>query len=641
MSSTDLALLRAWLRGLNDDGFVALPPATRDGGPFDAADVGVAAAEEAEARGLSPDVSWVGWHNQSHAFEGGRLTGVQHVYHGGDLAEVRRRLSTLPDRFELGGGGSEDEAFTIAVRFDPSAIDLTDDDAVDSALTAMETDRHWYGDHPRMRLRAPLADGAVTWLHAVVADGATAGHRARAFALLDSQDAVTDGELDEAVRALRAGVDQPPAAPAHVVVNLLRERGRLGDAATLATDLATALHDRGEPGAGSLLVLAPTTETVEVARRIDAHVAEARIAAALDGNDAWAVGVEIAERLSSQGVDGAAVDRFIVGLQTLTPAPFDPAPTTEAEAARLAALLTEPRLPERQRAVLLAWTRRLPEGHVYRSAGAGTVAALDAAVAEAGERLAAAGLDGWCPPIGLDSPHALWETLGEVRDLSPAQEEWFRATLLAPPAAAADVLDAYLLEALVACGRFTMADGDALLKGWRRRFVRRPGPYARVQPALISLVIGLFEAEHPRAEEVWTAVMQLKQAWARPLQLLLTMYEDVDDAVLERLRGVIVDGDLYDQPAAIVAYLFLYAEQAEAEPFEAAVSYVLGEAPGAEVAVRFALELLAGNPRLLSPRYVHPAVAEAGRRAIADDELPADFLRRVARFVGDGARGTA
>ena len=77
------------------------------------------------------------------------------------------------------------------------------------------------------------------------------------------------------------------------------------------------------------------------------------------------------------------------------------------------------------------------------------------------------------------------------------------------------------------------------------------------------------------------------------------------------------------------------------EPFEAAVSYVLGEAPGAEVAVRFALELLAGNPRLLSPRYVHPAVAEAGRRAIADDELPADFLRRVARFVGDGARGTA
>ena len=458
--SSDRVRLRAWLKALNDERFVALPPATRENGPFDAADVRVAAAEVIAARGLAVETPFIGWHSQSDAFDrAGRLVGAQYIYHGGDLAEVRRRLATVPPEFEIDGGTNAEEAFLLRARFDANMFDPDEAVAVEAGLAGLEVGSHWIEGQSRARLLRLPDQAALAWLHRVLAGSTEDQLRARAWILLDAAEDLTADELGLEVAQLNPG-------------------------------------------------------------------------------------------------------RFAKSWVAVTPA-----------------------------------------------VGVGP---------------------GWRPP-SVASHYDLWPTLDEVRDLSDEQETWFRATLLDPPTEAVAELDAYLLEPLVACGRFTTADADRVLRGWRRRFVRKPEPYSRVQPALLSLVIGLFETDHPRAEEVWAAVMALPQKWARPIQAVLSLY--ADDDVRPDLRDAILTTHLDERFGAVVGYLFLTAEHEDASPAEAAVSYVSGGAPAAQVAVRLALELVAGHPRLLSPRFVHPEVRAAGEELLGEAALPEAFLAAVQEFL--------
>lgn len=399
---SDLAILKAWLKRLNRDAFVALPPATRDGGPFDAADVHVAAAEAIHARGLPADTAYVGWHSQSEAFNrSGRMVGVQYIYHGGDLDRVRAELATVPERFTIDGGEDEETAFRLGLRFDPDEVGTSDRVGVSAALSAMGATGYWLEYDPRLQLPAPLDGPRLAWLHEVAVQRDLPDDlRSEAWRLLDSQDAVTDSELDTAVAELLIEPDGAWAGSSSSAVFALWQRGRHEQAQALAVAVgrAFATDDWFD---GELLALAPGQETLAAARTLGLAAAEARIAGHLTSAEPWVEAIGIAERLRTEG-RSVALERLVEALPQLAPALVADLPddTVTWAVGNLARLLVEPTLPTWLRSALLerascvlggltpdgTFARR--QGHIYAQAERETLIEASGAMARAAQLVA-------------------------------------------------------------------------------------------------------------------------------------------------------------------------------------------------------------------------------------------------------------
>lgn len=645
--TSDLTVIRGWLRGLNDDSFLALPPATSRGGPYDAADVHTTATEVLAERGLPADTAYIGWHSQTEAWDRrGRLVDLQMVYFGGDRALVRERLLTVPGPFEIGGGATDEEAFHIGRRFDASSIDRRDPDQVEAALEPLHHG-HWRDGELQFRLDRQLSSSAIQWLHELVLDPAVGiGHRSTAFELLAASGAVTDEELASVhteVAAAYAAADEghPPwYAAATALIPLLVQSGRLEEASRLAADAVAAGPTGWE--AELFALAAPSPETQRVAEEFGLTLAQARIAAALAGSSPRAEVVAQAERLREVGATSEALKSVV---STLPQVPAEPAevgtvaPLAQT-ARRCAEVLTDPSVP----AWLLADVRRtLAPGLVdlqddgewaaysrspYRHDPLEDRVALAAAMASSQQRLddeLGEEARAWQPPE-TDSKYSLWKTLDEVRDLTDSQEEWFRATLLDPPAGAAAELDAYLLEPLIACGRFTRDDADALMPVWRKRFARKHDTYQPVQPALLSFVLGLQAVEHPKTEQVRTAVLKLKAAWARGTQHVLRAFAEEDPRA--DLRELVCTTHLQEQHGALMGLMLSEARLQGGTPLEALVR-AHEQLP---LKTRdLGLELASEHPRLLNDHVDDtPGRRERAARIAADTSLPEGFRAHFA-----------
>lgn len=308
------AIIKAWLKSLNDDQFIALAPPTASKGPEDAMDVHMVAAEERDARKLPDDTPYVGWHSQTTAWTGGDLTGIQAIYHGGDREIIRRRLETVPEPFEISGGLDDDMAFLLAVRFDASQFDLGDPDAVEAGLDKLRGGAGRLGDFSRIDLESPLTAGQVEWLHQVLADEKVDPYqREYAMELLISTDAITDAEVEQ-MRA-QGMAAEPQNVAYNPLIDLLRRRGRIDEASALAIVI-------GEPES---LLLAPSPQTLAHAGEQKQYAAQAQIAAALDGTEIRPTAVALAEQLRASGAtESDEFKAFVRRLATLYVAPTLP-----------------------------------------------------------------------------------------------------------------------------------------------------------------------------------------------------------------------------------------------------------------------------------------------------------------------------
>ncbi|WP_256838006.1 hypothetical protein [Ornithinimicrobium faecis] len=648
---SDLSAIRAWLKSLDGEDFVALAPASTRGGPYDADDVHVTATEVLRDRGLPADTPYIGWHAQTQAWDRkGRLIDLQMVYFGGDRARVRERLETIPDPFEIGGGSTDEEAFHIGPRFDAAAIDRARPEQLAAALEPLHHG-HWRDGDLRFRLDRQVGASALEWLHSVVVDPAIeAEHRSTAFELLAASEAVTPQELvavhaEVASAYAQPGEGHPPwYAAATSLIPLLLEHGRAREAGLLA---ARAAARRPEGWEAELFALAaPSPETLAVAGELGLHLAEARIRAALAGTSPRAEVIAVAERVRATA-DSAApeLDALVSSLPQVggVTAPVGTVAPLEQSARRCSEVLTDPAVP----AWLLNRVRRkvAPDladlqadgewaaysGSPFHDESRDDLRELAAALAASAQRLAEELGDAalaWEPPA-TDSKYSLWRTLDEVRDLTKAQEAWFRATLLDPPPGAAAELDAYLLEPLVASGRFTREDADALLPGWRKRLARKHDTYQPVQPALLSFVLGLQAVDHPKAEHVRSTVLGLKPVWARGIQHVLRACADGDPRA--ELRRLVAATHLQEQHGAAVGLVLSEARMTGVTPLEALARTHADLPRGVDVR-SLGLELASAQPRLLNDNVQDsPGRQELAEQIVADVSLPESFR---ARFGG-------
>lgn len=413
-------MLKRWLKSLNDDTFIALAPPTKSGGPYDAAHVHEVALETIQARGLPLETPYIGWHSQTEAFNSkGRLVDVQAVYHGGDRDVIRMRLATIPETFEVSGGESDDEAFMIARRFVPDAIDLDDAKAVAQALATMHHGS-WLGDHPRMHLSRQLSVSQLRWLHERLADPATElENRIRVFELLHASEDLTDDELDTLAAAPHAvfaeSADDELDGHALLLVNALFERGRTSEAEAIALRMAgprDVLY-------ASPLRLVPTPATLAAAERLGQELIAISIRATVTATPVRQVAIERAVQLHAAAAeaDTAAATasetatgteevlrQLVTALPELEAAPPAPrAVSTEDFAGLFADLLEDPSVPawlldrllDRHAAQLAdlrddgTWTGSAPRG--WQRVSPDRLRALAAALQSARARVAATG----------------------------------------------------------------------------------------------------------------------------------------------------------------------------------------------------------------------------------------------------------
>ena len=113
-NTSHLSQIRSWWKTLSDDHFIALDPPTTD--RYTQGHLHEDAAEAKAEYDLPHDISYAGWHWQTHsrAFtKKGELLEPLYIHWGGDRDTVRAHLTNLPDGWKLTGGETDTQSFRL------------------------------------------------------------------------------------------------------------------------------------------------------------------------------------------------------------------------------------------------------------------------------------------------------------------------------------------------------------------------------------------------------------------------------------------------------------------------------------------------------------------------------------------------
>ncbi len=642
---SDLTLIKRWLKTLNDETFVAMPPPNSD--RFTQDDAHYDAHEEIAERGLPSDTPYIVWHHQGHCFKrSGEMTRELHVYFGGDRCVVATKLATAPDRFVVSGGDSDEEAFRLQRRLHLDAVDVTDPDAVAQVIERLNQGRSWRGDGRPILAETPAAE-TVVWLRGVFADpDARRDNRVGALEILEGAEAVSEADLTIALEQSESLFAEDDGWP-YKVLCAVRQAWAVGR--TDAEPLVRRLVASGGDLAEHTLMTWPDAPAVEEARALGFVVTAARVRAAVEGREAREVTLEDIVAAHDRG-DADSAKALAFELPTIKPAPGDMQEGFSVfDFPQILKVVLDSTLPIWIRGLVADAHERtyfskkddLDRGlsaYYYPDRDYSSIrAALNEwpdAVSAVREEL---GDDAWRGP-DLDNKWQCQRTLAVVREIDEPQERWFHQHVQdAVRREQPRDRDAwgYLLEPLVANGRFTDDDAEAVLGVWRKQLVGKADDYQRTQHPLLSLALGLLHLEHPQAATVTAAIDKLKTKWALPLKYVLLGYGEADWR--EELWEAAVTSHLDIQYGAMAGYVLLDARIRDIPPLHAAIQAYqrtpeLSSPPRSsvsEAAWKLALEFASGHPRLLNRNG--PDTEDHKQAAIrikTDPQLP-EALRAV------------
>jgi hypothetical protein len=530
ITPSDLDNVRAWWRTLGGEGFVTLPPPTRN--RYTQSDGHHDAAELFAARGLDSGTSYAYWQWQSHqAFDrSGALIRELMLHWGGDHAVVAAGLGSGPAGYQIADGGPQG-AFRLdrITQRDGSGMPDHEDPA---AVRQFLDDLDEPSDHSRLPYHyRPLTGTESDWLHDRLRDPVDLSISARFVTSLERRDALTYEEASRLLPAWRecyAGrltkwrgwrsllrallrhdhdqvwnaVESVGAEAADVLGEVPSERGLTvvrdmalgGDSSAVAAWLKVhqAIHQPGwVPAAASL-----AAELIEHGTQdgpMHALSAALRIAV-----------------VKQRRQDSGAVHRADVSLGALTSVQ----------------LSTDERLPRRLRAVAgdaarehVARLREEATRHGPAYAGfTGTTAEDALAAADRFEAVRDELLAGTGPELAAYEG-TLVEVWHRYRTLTDADVGWLR-TQVADDRTQLQGLG-FCLELLYAHGAATEADVDALVPRWKRDLTKKyRTTYTEWRHPLVTLTCLALDLGHPVAADLLAWWAKPKPLWKNSLRLL-------------------------------------------------------------------------------------------------------------------------
>ncbi|QNS07922.1 hypothetical protein [Streptomyces xanthii] len=534
---SDLAAIKTWWKHLGDDGFLVLPPPGR--GRYTQSDGHEDAAELRAHQGLPAPVSFAYWHWQSHerAFDrSGALTGELVLHWGGDHTVVTAGLGEGPPGYRLENGGPQG-AFVldrITHRDAAGLPDPADPDGVRQFLAEL--------DEPLDRSRhpstyRPLSPSQADWLHARLADPLDLAAATPFAVSLERRDALTPDETERLLHAWQA------AYP-----------GRLADWEAW-DDLLHALlrqdHAQAWAIVDALGARASDTLTEVPSERGLAAVREFALAGersavrdwltlyrAFEEPDAVRAAVRIAAELAAHDAPEASLRSLRSALTGALTAGWREETGAGYRVQQLYAGLmdvrcaTDPRLPRDLRVLaahavhdrvdLVREAVLRPEGSVFTGVDTVEVLADLDRFAEAVEGL----LAGAGPDLTAYQG-ALCDVWHRYRTLTDADEAWLHARVADPDTELQGL--GFCLELLLAHGRATRADADALLPRLKELTKKYETTYAEWRHPLVTLTCLALDLDHPAAAKLVAWWNGKRPVW-KDQQRLLTHLGAPDEA---------------------------------------------------------------------------------------------------------------
>ncbi|MEH1017430.1 hypothetical protein V6U90_30610 [Micromonospora sp. CPCC 206060] len=527
---SDLDSIKAWWRTLGGDGFVVLPPQTRN--RYTQTDGHEDAAELFAARGLGAGTSFAYWHWQSHqAFDrSGALTGELMLHWGGDHAIVAAGLGTGPAGYQVADGGQQG-AFRldrVTHRDGEGMPDPEDPAGVRQFLDRLDTPV----DRSRLPYRyRPLTGIEAGWLHDRLRDPVDVSAAGRFVTSLEWRDALTYDEVSRLLPAWQEGyagrLTEWDAWPALLHALLRHDHDHAWEAVAAVG-----------PKAADILGQVPSERGLTVVRELALAGDGAAIAAWLTTHQAirepdWVQAARtLAAELIGHDAPEASMRALFAALRRAVTAEWREDSGANYAAGRSFAALasvrfsTDERLPRELR-VVAADAAQNQIAHVREEAVRLGPAYADLTDTSATDALAAADryeavrdelLAGTGPDLTLYEGGlcAVWH---RYRTLTAADVRWLRAQVADEKTGMQGL--AFCLELLYAHGAATEAEVAALLPRWKKDLTKQyRTTYTEWRHPLVTLTCLALDLDHPAAADLLAWWAKPRPVWKSTLRLL-------------------------------------------------------------------------------------------------------------------------
>lgn len=493
-SLSDLQQITQWWASLVAPDFVPLPPPTRS--RFTQGHLHEDASEVSGGR------AYAGWHWQSHerSFDTqGTLIAPLWVHWGGSRQVVAERLAAVPEGWQLSGGESDEQAFSldrVAALGADGAPDPGDATAVRQLLQrlAEPLDR----STPLFTYPTPTA-AEVRWLHRALALRSDLDSAAPIVAALASRDLLAPSATEHWLPRWLALPELADWSAQEAMTGHLLRRDhpavdmvldRLGPAALEV--LGEAAGVRHLPRLRTLTLADPTTSLRPLMTAL----------VRVTGEEPNAVAAQLYAELGGDDAPMSEVRRLHNALEQVHSDVSHAHPPYLHGAGALIAT-DEAHLPLRLRLLSARTAENWNDRLLERSAGR----------TDAYGRAAHAAALRWpvvreelLPHSGPDlatTESRLNRVLGEFEHLDSLQEGWLHTQLADPSLGVRGV--GLCLEVLYAHGRINHADLDALAPRWRSDLAKNHRmTYADWRHPLVTLTLAAVALEHPLAGPLTT-----------------------------------------------------------------------------------------------------------------------------------------
>ncbi|GAB3293618.1 hypothetical protein EK0264_12495 [Epidermidibacterium keratini] len=512
--TSDLANIKAWWKKLGDDGFVVLPPPTRD--RYTQGEGHEDATELLAERGLPTDTSYAFWQWQSQeaALGSGKdLIAPLLLHWGGDHAVVKAGLGSGPEGYEITDGGPQ-SAFAldrVTVRGADGLPDPSDEAGVRQFLDELDEPL----DRRTLPFRyRPLTDAEDDWLHARLAQTSDLERRGEFFnalALRNADRAEDADGLQAAWREQYAGDLTEYAEWSQLLVSLLRHEHR---------DVWEIVREIG-PAAGMALAAAPSERSVaELARlTLDGPAGPAgdwlSAYAELHEVDLMTAAAAVGSELAEGGAESETWSRLHHRLSWSLVDAWEAEALDRQQAAAIAnvRIAANDNLPRELRSVAAREVAgALPSLRDQAAEGdSAQQIAPDYTAAQLGadlERIDDADLLAGTGPVLTQYEGGLNDTWNDYRELSDADITWLHAQVADPQTEMQGL--GYCLELLYSHGVATVEDVEALRRRWKSDLAKKyETTYVEWRHPLVTLTCLALDLGDPLGAE-------LEKWWAKP-----------------------------------------------------------------------------------------------------------------------------
>ncbi len=540
---SDLDAVKAWWLTLGGEGFVALPPPTRN--RYTQSDGHEDAAEVIERLGLGAGTSFAYWQWQSHqTFDrSGALTGELMLHWGGDHAAVAAHLGSGPAGYQVIDSGPQG-AFRLdrITRRDGAGMpDPEDPSAVRQFLDELDFQAP---AGPLPRGFRPLTGTEADWLHDRLRtpDLSTAG---RFVTSLERRDALT---REEAMRLLPAWRDVYAGRLTawngwqgllHALIRLYQGQGQgqeLGN--ERETDQVWAAVAAVGPKGAGVLGEGPSERGLALVRDWalsgdrEAVGAWLTVHQAVREPDAVTAACSLATELAAHDAPDVSLRALFSAFSRAGTAAWLRDSGVDRSAGPMHSALssvwfsTDERLPHRLRvAAAEAGQERVAEvradatrlGPAYAEL-TGTAASEALAAADRFEDACAGLLAGTGPDLTAGEG-ALRDTWHRYRTLTDADIAWLRAQVADDRTGMQGL--GFCLELLYAHGVASTAEVDALLPRWKKVLTKQyRTTYTEWRHPMVTLTCLALDVGHPVAADLLAWWTKPKPLWKNDLRFL-------------------------------------------------------------------------------------------------------------------------